>query len=74
MCGYGDDGDGSALMQFGRYWGFYADAALSGLPESVDPLASPAAHAAFVGRFNCYQYGWTPETSMLAGGKTSVKK
>jgi hypothetical protein len=74
VCGYGEEDDGAALMQMARYFGFYADAALSGLPESVDPLASPAAHAAFVGRFNCYQYGWTPEISVLAGGKTTIKK
>ncbi|KAI8462971.1 MAG: hypothetical protein J3K34DRAFT_162339 [Monoraphidium minutum] len=65
--------DATSIGEMARYFGYYANGAKDGLGE-VDILNNQKAHDDFVKLFKCYNYGASPEVTVLPGGSTRLTK
>lgn len=72
LCGLPGD-EGPYLQEFMRYYGLYGNATSKGL-GAVDFFGNKAAHEVATKVFSCYNYGASPEITVLPGGKTSAVK
>ncbi|KAI8466873.1 MAG: hypothetical protein J3K34DRAFT_460669 [Monoraphidium minutum] len=76
VCGIRESYDDELLgysLDFVRYYGLYGNTSNYGLP-SIDFLNNQTAMDLLHKKFNCYNYGGTPEVTVLPGGKTKIVK